>query len=68
MRASDIRLTDCNSYGECQSAITEIESDHHNILGGMGAWMSGYSTQLNKGAQAKVLALSLRAERLLPDE
>ena len=68
MKASNISVSQLASYEACYYAIEAIEADWLNILGGLRAWNSGYTTYLTKAAEKKIAAIKARMEKKWPDE
>lgn len=67
MLASQVRLSELNTWDECYLAVKQIEDDHRNIIGGITAWNSGRETHLKAGAQNKINALDAKMVRLDPE-
>jgi len=64
MHYSNISIVDLKTMEACDKAIALIENDHRNILGGLCAWNSGYSTDLLSGATKKIEAIQRKHDRL----
>ena len=65
MHFSAINVTSLKTYEDCDRAISKIESDHRNFLGGASAFNSGYQCYLKKGAEKKIEAIERRQQKLL---
>ena len=66
MKYTNVRLSDLNSFDECEEAISEIQNDYLNVQGGIDAWCSGWDTELLEGAKKKIEAIRKRQYRLFP--
>jgi hypothetical protein len=64
MKHTNISISACKTYQDCDKAIDAIENDPKNVQGGMRAWTSGYETHLLVGAQNKVDALQKKSNKL----
>ncbi len=68
MKYTNVRLSDLNSFDECEEAISEIQNDYLNVVGGVDAWCSGWDTELLEGAKKKIEKIKARRDRLFPYE
>lgn len=66
MKYTDIRLSDLRTYEDHQDAISSIESNFKNYIGGIGRWNSGLETVLLNGAKKKIASIQAREDRLFP--
>lgn len=64
MRADRIKLSDLKTWQDCCNAITCIETDYVNVVGGLRAWNSCRETKLTKTAQQKIDAIERKLEQL----
>ncbi len=61
--AKNFKLSALNTYDECEDAIHAIENEPANIVGGLKAWCSGYTTELKQGAKNKIAAIQAKLDR-----
>jgi hypothetical protein len=63
MNASKIRLSDLESYDDCEAAMEAIEKDHGNYYGDLKHWFSGHVTILKEGPKKKIAAIQRKQDR-----
>lgn len=68
MKAINVQVSFYNTWDEIQHAISLIETDPCNTIGGRAAFFSGKKTQLTATAAAKVAKLNAKLDRLDCDE
>ena len=55
-------LKELKSYEDCDDMVEKIESDYHNVLGGLRSFNSGYQIFFLKGAIKKIEAIRKKQE------
>jgi UDP-N-acetylmuramoylalanine-D-glutamate ligase len=63
MEANKIRLSDLESFDDCEAAIAAIEKDHVNYYGDLKHWYSGHVTILKEGPKKKIAAIQRKQDR-----
>ena len=67
MKAAQIKIASLETYDDCLEAISCIEGDYQNVVGGLEAWRSGYETRLTKSAENKIRAIRGKIDKMFPD-
>lgn len=62
-KASDIKLAELTTYGQCSDALESIEMCASNVQGGSKAFFSGKATFLTASAQRKYDAIKAKASK-----
>lgn len=60
MLAKNVKLNDLKEAHECIEAISAIEHNPKNYVGGFTAWCSGKDCELTAGAKAKIKAIETK--------
>ncbi len=63
MEENIIKLSDLESFDDCEAAIVAIERDPLNYYGNLKHWYSGYVTILKEGPKKKIAAIQRKQNR-----
>jgi len=64
MKLHQIKISELKTYEELYEARDSIENDPTNIVGGMGAYCSGYQSDLKVAAQKKIDAIERKIKKM----